>query len=117
MDISKLTPGLWYTAGSNPWRWDPAYLFVNLSPEPGYVLFFLSGSDCIYYLEGEGSINRMIDVFVAPFDEAVLCHKVTGKDKPRYLKPWLPSEGDGMEDLDKLRSLFAERKAKAMANG
>lgn len=82
------------------------------------MLFFLSGSDCLYYLDGEGgSINRMIDVFVAPFAEAELCHKVTGRDKPRYLKHWLPSEGDGMEDLDKLRSLFAERKAKAMANG
>lgn len=59
----------------------------------------------------------MIDVFVAPFAEAVLCHKVTGMDKPRYLKHWLPHEGEkGREDLDKLRSLFAERKAKAMTN-
>jgi len=60
----------------------------------------------------------MIDVFVAPFAEAELCHKVAGKDKPRHLlKRWLPIEGGkGREDLDKLRSLFAERKAKAMTN-
>lgn len=113
MDVSKLTPGLWYTVGSNPWRWDPAYLFVNLSPEPGYVLFFLSGSDCIFYLDGEGSINRMIDVFVAPFAEAVLCHRLVSPGRGSR-KHWI-GEAE-MGELDKLRSLFEERKAKSMAN-
>lgn len=117
MDRSKLKEGLWYTVGSNPWRWDPAYLFVTTSAchefSYSYVLFFLLGSDCIYSLDGDAAISGLIDVWAAPFAEAELCHRLTRPDKAP--KHWLPHEGEkGVEDLHKLRSLFAERMAKAL---
>jgi hypothetical protein len=56
-------------------------------------------------------------VFVAPFAEAELCHKLAKPDR-LFPKHWLPHEGEKeMEDLHKLRGLFEERKAKALAGG